>query len=292
MTDHPTADTPEEPTTAGEDELVSAVLDGEATPAERARVEGDPRLRARLASFTAVREAVGEVPPVADAARDASIANALDRATDAAFQQPGPDAHSLAAARSRRRRRVATIVAAAAVAVVAVPLLAIALTGRRTEEKLASTGEAVSESADDQASARDAAPSSTTTSPLIAPSPEAQRLAAGPIFVGDLGPISAIAELRFAVQAALVDSDERLRASNSAFALSDTDALRCATAVAAADPSVGLPLMTSTATWKGVPAFVTVFATLAASPPEPTDVPVQLIVVTGADCTVIERVTR
>jgi len=42
-----------------DDELVSAVLDGEATAEERARVAADPVLSARLAEFTAVAEAVG-----------------------------------------------------------------------------------------------------------------------------------------------------------------------------------------------------------------------------------------
>jgi hypothetical protein len=42
-----------------DDELVSAVLDGEATPDERARVAADPLLRARLEEFAAVRELIG-----------------------------------------------------------------------------------------------------------------------------------------------------------------------------------------------------------------------------------------
>jgi hypothetical protein len=40
------------------DELVSAVLDGEADAGERARVEADPELRARLEELRAVRDAV------------------------------------------------------------------------------------------------------------------------------------------------------------------------------------------------------------------------------------------
>ena len=64
-----------------DDDLVSAVLDGEATRAERARVEGDPALQARLAEFAAVREAVGApVRPPTEMRRDAAIAAALDAA--------------------------------------------------------------------------------------------------------------------------------------------------------------------------------------------------------------------
>ena len=57
-----------------DDELVSAVLDGEATPEERARVEADPVLSARLAEFTAVRDAVAEpVAPPSEATRERAI---------------------------------------------------------------------------------------------------------------------------------------------------------------------------------------------------------------------------
>ncbi len=62
-----------------DDELVSAHLDGEATPAESARVLGDPAWAARARELAAVQEltAAPVVPPSA-ARRDASIAAALD----------------------------------------------------------------------------------------------------------------------------------------------------------------------------------------------------------------------
>jgi hypothetical protein len=60
-----------------DDELVSAVLDGEATPDERARVEADPVLSARLAEFAAARDAVAEpVAPPSAATRERAIAAA------------------------------------------------------------------------------------------------------------------------------------------------------------------------------------------------------------------------
>jgi hypothetical protein len=60
-----------------DDDLVSAVLDGEATPEERARVEGDPVLSARMAEFTAVRDAVAApVAALPDARRERAIAAA------------------------------------------------------------------------------------------------------------------------------------------------------------------------------------------------------------------------
>lgn len=61
-----------------DDELVSAVLDGEATDEELARVQADPALGARLEEFAAVARAVGApVEPVDAAGRDRTIARAL-----------------------------------------------------------------------------------------------------------------------------------------------------------------------------------------------------------------------
>jgi hypothetical protein len=61
-----------------DDEIVSAHLDGEATPDEAARVEADPGSRERLEQFDAVRAEVA-APVRADAvAREAALAAALD----------------------------------------------------------------------------------------------------------------------------------------------------------------------------------------------------------------------
>ncbi|MEL7207745.1 MAG: hypothetical protein AAGK32_05865, partial [Actinomycetota bacterium] len=61
-----------------DDDLVSAVLDGEADAAERARVESDPDLRARLDEFRSISDAVraptGAVEPEI---RDDAIARAI-----------------------------------------------------------------------------------------------------------------------------------------------------------------------------------------------------------------------
>ena len=66
-----------------DDEVVSAVLDGEATLEERARVEGDAVLARRLAQFRSVSDVVGgPVSPVDAATRDESIDRALRSAGD------------------------------------------------------------------------------------------------------------------------------------------------------------------------------------------------------------------
>ncbi len=60
------------------DELVSAYLDGEATPAEVAEVEGDDVLLARVEHLRAVRDAVAApVPPMSAERRDQAISAAL-----------------------------------------------------------------------------------------------------------------------------------------------------------------------------------------------------------------------
>jgi hypothetical protein len=92
------------------DELVSAHLDGEATADEAARVEGDPALRARLETFTAVRDAVrAPVPALGDAERDALLARVAAAAT-----APSP----VVSLESRRRPSRVIAVAAAVIAIV------------------------------------------------------------------------------------------------------------------------------------------------------------------------------
>jgi hypothetical protein len=100
-----------------DDELVSAVFDGEATAEERSRVAADPLLTERLAEFGAVADQVGgPVEPVDDAIRDQAIARAL---TAADGPSAGSDAEVVGIAGARDRRRLEfsrrTLLAAAAV---------------------------------------------------------------------------------------------------------------------------------------------------------------------------------
>lgn len=72
-----------DPTPRPDDELVSAVLDGEAALDERALVEGDPAARARLAELAAVRDRVAAPVTVPADTREQALAAAL-----AAFDAP------------------------------------------------------------------------------------------------------------------------------------------------------------------------------------------------------------
>ena len=111
MTDSPSSD---------RDELVAAYLDGEATPAERAIVEGDAELMDRVAILSQVVSLVSEpVTPPSPDVRRAHIAAALEASATA------PNVTSIAAKRTRRFST--SQIAAAAAAVVALFAVPIAL---------------------------------------------------------------------------------------------------------------------------------------------------------------------
>jgi hypothetical protein len=103
------------------DELASAYLDDEATDEERARVDADPELRARVQAMAGARDALrGGITPLADGARDALVAAALaqlDR--DAGAATPSP------VRLGRARRFTSSGAAWAAAAAAAVVLLAL-----------------------------------------------------------------------------------------------------------------------------------------------------------------------
>jgi len=105
-----------------DDEVVSAVLDGEATAAERALVEGSPEGRARLEELRRAAAAVaGPVEPLDAPMADELVGRALAARPGAA---PAPD--ELAARRARRgvvtRRALGAVAAVAAVVLVALGL--------------------------------------------------------------------------------------------------------------------------------------------------------------------------
>jgi hypothetical protein len=136
-----------------DDELVSAVLDGEATAQERALVEGSAEGRRRLAELRAVAEVVAAPPaPLDPGTIDAMVGRALDAA------QPAPAPVDEVAARRARRsaasarwRQGLAVAAAAVAAVVLVGGLAV-LAGRSgtssSSDSAASSGETVSDQDD------------------------------------------------------------------------------------------------------------------------------------------------
>src|SRR5450755_2532022 len=92
-----------------DDELVSAYLDGEATPDERTTVEGRQELLARVEQLRGVAVEVSRVEGADPAQREAAIAAALGAFDGGAGRASGEPAgvDDLEAIRRRRRSRPA-----------------------------------------------------------------------------------------------------------------------------------------------------------------------------------------
>lgn len=170
-----------------DDEVVSAYLDGEATPAERALVEGDPELLRRVEALRAIGRQAASTPAPSNAVREANVAAALAvfdnelAAPDHAMPVSAPPADqppgvidpavidpAVIDIEARRRNRLLPLLGAAA-AVVLVVLVGVALLGRIT-----------SNSTDLDTAAL--APSSSTSAPQelqVRPAPRVSQ-AAGP----------------------------------------------------------------------------------------------------------------
>ena len=110
------------------DELASAYLDGEATPAEAALVESDPRMQALVEELRAVRDLLAapvEVP--SDEVRDQMIARALDHRAPVVSMET-----------ARRRMRAippqARVILAAAAVVAAIAVVGVTVLERQGDE--------------------------------------------------------------------------------------------------------------------------------------------------------------
>lgn len=97
-----------------DDELVSSYLDHEATPGEVARVEGDPRLMARVKEMRAAIAFVATPPPLPEAALDRIRATAMAAvgSETSASTAPVVDMATARIKRLERRNRVLAVAAA------------------------------------------------------------------------------------------------------------------------------------------------------------------------------------
>jgi hypothetical protein len=198
-----------------DDELVSAVLDGEATDEEAARVRGDAALSARLTELRAARDAIAtSVTLPRSEQRDALIAVAVTSAEATAAARPTAD---LRDRRRRRVRRVASI-AAALLAVVGLVGAVAALSGRDSR-KAGST-------------AAGQAPSSAVTAPAAAestsPSLHADQSAAATDGLAELGSFETPQELVDAVKTRETSAAQNLQAAPRAPASSSSPGAPCA----------------------------------------------------------------
>ncbi|MCU0267043.1 MAG: zf-HC2 domain-containing protein [Acidimicrobiales bacterium] len=223
MSEHdPTAPWPEQA-----DELVSARLDGEATPEEAARVEADPVLRARLQQFRAQRASIAVPTTLSDADRERLLRRALDAFDTPTATSPWPtptpspttaDPPAPAAAvvdlsaRRRRRRLAGALPAAAAIAALVLGGLALLVASQDDEEQFRAVGSGIeSQQRSDTADGADAAAPETPAfeddeeSSAVAEAGSADSATgeaptttggAAPTELGDLGEVDDPADLR------------------------------------------------------------------------------------------------
>lgn len=219
------------------DELASAVLDDEATEAERDQVASDPRLTAREQEFRAVADRVGQVPPADAAARESILAAVL--AAGAAGGTPGSASGStgddtgdtgeaagssevvpLARRSPPRSRRFLPAVAAVVIVLLAIPAVLIAL---NRDSGINDVALSSGDSATSSESAGSTAGPTTTGTPTSTTVPSASGLNqqshgtdsadAGP--VADLGTLSSSDELGGAVKARLAQPEPATGAPRS-----------------------------------------------------------------------------
>ncbi len=210
------------------DELVSAVLDGEATDAERAQVDTDPVLSERLEELRAVRDALAVTTTLpSDREREAAITAAI-RSAPVDLQ-------------SRRQRRSRLVrVAAIAAAVLAFAGIAAGIAGIAAHRSHTS-GASVA------ASPSTGAPSTAAESPESAAT-------AGEALNPDLSvPASSVTDLGpFATRDALVSAVERATAPLDDTATASTEGQ---TPQGAFAPSASTPTDSSCTSRQGVRLF-------------------------------------
>lgn len=232
-----------------DDLLVSAVLDGIASPDEVQRVASDPRLTARLAEFRAVAEAVGGPVPLVDTAkREAHLARALAEGVPLATTAPSPppppvDLARVRAGRNRPRSTTILSVAAAIVLALAAGALLVRLgdsVGTSSDDSASSAGDSRDVTAADGAGAdegsrgaesvegddTEAGATEAPSSPPSTTAGEAEDGLAADVdpALPDLGTFTKAEDLASRVQGELIlePSPDDLSATGQSFATTDT----------------------------------------------------------------------
>jgi hypothetical protein len=249
-----------------DDEALSAHLDGDQAAGVRDHVESCEVCTARLAQLRRVRAAVGApvVPPPARQ-RDAAIARALAAAGDGAGS----------------RRRVGAWAGGIAAAMLLVLGAAFGLSQLSSQSgvKTVSSGDAKATSPAGETAGRAASEATPPTGAEVAD-------------LGDLGPLTDTAALRAVVQPTVAQFSRRLGKATGEAAPPATQAQDaanarltarpCVDAARALDPANVRPTAVGTATWRGTPADVLVYA-VAGRPGA-----ARVYVLARADCRVLE----
>ena len=232
------------------DELASAYLDDAATAEERALVDADPAIRARVEELRPVRNALAasRVEPPTTTTKDSAIASALAAA-------PVVD---LPAARARRRLRIASI-AAAVILVVGAAGLLLRSASSDSSKKLSATAAASS-------------PASSATAQAASPEFPAANGVAGS-YADREALVSAVqATLRSAQSTKAATGAEDNAAPTAA---GSSTSSRCATTPADA----ATQLYTASAALEGAPVQIDVYAL--------TDGTRRVVVTAAGTCTLV-----
>jgi hypothetical protein len=252
------------------DELTSAYLDGEVTADERATVEADRALMARVDELRAVRGFLSSATsaPVAPDRRDTAIANALTAAAPTAGQpvpeteSPRQDIHTLetagrAEAAPRRRWRVVLGISGVAAAI------AIAVGVAAAVSRSSSTPTAGRDS-----SATTLARATPALAPGAPPSTTTARAATAGAATPAVPPAATTAAATAASTAAAAPSTSAPSAAAGVLPLADLGVLSDAASVRAAVATTAAPAspidpcslaparLTGRAQWSGVPVYV------------------------------------
>ena len=239
-----------------DDELVTAVLDGEATDAQAATVAADPVLSARLEELRAVRRAVGApTEPPEPAARDRAVAAALAAWSPDDLQRPpaglAPPPPAAVATHRRRRWLVPAVAAAAVAAIVGVAL--VVDRGGSTSGTSTAAGGAVTTAADTAGGAAEAAPTTAASGADVSKGPAPTVSASGSTTTAG-GPVVPAPEAAPPFLGAL-DTPDALRAE-MAGVRNGVRAYPPATVLTpCAAPAAGAQLV-GAAVWQGTPAYV------------------------------------
>jgi negative regulator of sigma E activity len=248
-----------------DEELVSAYLDGEATAAERVRVEADPRLIALVDSYRSAAAAVGSpVMPLDQPRRDAMVAAALAVLDDVDDEPGRPDAGSPPAKvvpLSGRRRWISRAPGlAAAAAILFLVGMGLVLSSRDSDRDQSAE---LSASTEQSTAAEDGDTAEAAAGDEPEADAEADALASPLPPVSSLGDFADDASLRAALASEPASSaqdseeapgsmtEEPRRASPPA-----AEVERCATVVTTTDPLLGDLIAVRTATLAGEPVLI------------------------------------
>lgn len=225
-----------------EDELVSAYLDGEATPAEIAEVEASDALLARVEEFRAVRDALAEpIVPLPAVQRDDLIGAALGVAD--AEDAARPEARVVPLQRPQR-----LLLAMAAAVIVLAAVVGTGLIASRGGDDYDETAASTAASADEAAAGMAAEPVDAAPAAEEEPMPEMDIGTADEAVAEDAPAEEPMAEEPLAAEAMAEEMAETAEAMADELArLAEEEAAAALAEDAMAAPTTSPPAATTTA---------------------------------------------